>query len=1074
MPKKDEYVKDSWTLSNFALAELKDGNIKRALQTAEKISDDFERLQTLKHIVEMQIKAGDLKNAIKISREVKVVSHRSFLLIRIAETQAELGDAKKAEQILDQAIQSAKKIDTVANRSQVLCDIAEAQFKIYNTEKAEQILDQAVQIAKKINRKAQRLRMLDYIAEVQAKAGNRFVKGNIQKTKINTVDKTAREWFDKGFALSKFGRYSEARDCYDKALEINPKDVESWNGKGLVLHKLCKYEGAVECYEKCLEINPEYENALNNKKKAMAKLEELEKEHKLKLEAEMILKEAERHMVNKNFGEAINSFEKSVGMFDIGFNKSHIIKGKIEKAGKLKFETEKQEAVILKKAEQLLANKKFDEALNTLEKSLKIFKENGLNAKSINDEIKHVNKIKNEMAKQEAEQIFKEAERHFVNKNFDEAIKQFEKSLKIFESIGLNATNIRTKIKQANKLIFETEKQEALILKKTDQFLADNKFDEALIALKKSLKSFEGNGLNTKVINEKIKQVNNLKNEIAKQEIECILKEAEQYLADENFDKAITTFEKSLEMSDNLGLNAILIRDKMEQVNCLKEKDGSATIVGTREHEMQLSQQTLIPENEQNLKDDLTEYYKEEIVEIESSNQFDIDLSDIISVELPEKLDYEKPCVIKFTANNLFEMNLNKLMLDFSTSKPYFDIPDIIEFPPLQPGISLNKYIEIKPLYEGVLKLEMNIKSNQMQSKKIFEINCIRNQPEPHVNQNIEQKRSSSKGVLKLISENNNLISIKRGFSHRDGRFIWFKTKVENNSQYPIRDVKVHLSLPPTLHCEFPKSPELTIGDIESGETLACEFRLKPTACTKSMVNGYVVYKGISGELQTFIMRGKEIETCHPNLEHLPQSFADVAKTISSKDLHKDSEHIRLEGIGLVDTTNLLIKTAEWMNMYHVEDNGHEGQLIFVGRQKVEQTMVIARATVREDCIKVKCYVEREEVMVGFLVEFIEYLEELIASSVKPSKDLIYRLQDHFDNINDSLAFDPSKATIFTQLNKVHEICRCVDKNISKEIAGFVDEVQKFSESEEKLDEATIISLKRYIDSWNEVMRRKI
>lgn len=316
-------------------------------------------------------------------------------------------------------------------------------------------------------------------------------------------------------------------------------------------------------------------------------------------------------------------------------------------------------------------------------------------------------------------------------------------------------------------------------------------------------------------------------------------------------------------------------------------------------------------------------------------------------------------------------------------------------------------------------------------------------------------------------------ITIKRGYTHR-GRFIRFKTKVENNSQYPIRDVKVHLSIPSTLSCESPKIPESTIGDIEAGETLACEFLLKPTACTTATVKGYLVYKDISGEIQTLTLRGKEIETCRPNLEHLPLTFADVIETISLKQLYKDSEHIRLDGIGPTDARPLLLKTAEWMNMHHVEDSGHEDQLIFVGRQKVEQTMVIARAAVQGDGVKIRCYVEREDLVAGFLAEFTENLEELVASFVKPSKDMIFRLQDHFDNIDDALSFDPSKDTIFTHLNKAYEICKVVDKAVSKEIAEFVDHIQMVKGHKDRLDDADITRLKQSIDSWNEVIRGKV
>lgn len=347
----------------------------------------------------------------------------------------------------------------------------------------------------------------------------------------------------------------------------------------------------------------------------------------------------------------------------------------------------------------------------------------------------------------------------------------------------------------------------------------------------------------------------------------------------------------------------------------------------------------------------------------------------------------------------------------------------------------------------------------------------IKNNKESQLIHNNAKKSKTSNEILNKMQ--NETITIKRGCTHR-GRFIRFKVKIENNSSSPLRDVKVHLSLPSTLICESPKSPESTIGDIESGETLACEFLLKPTACTTANVKGYMMYKDISGEIQTLTMRGKEIETCRPNLEHLPLTFADVTETISSKQLYKDSEHIRLDGISLADVWPLLLKTAQWMNMHHVEDNGHDDQLIFVGRQKVEQTMVIARAALRPDGVKIRCYVEREDLVAGFLAEFAENLEELAVSSAKPSSDVIWRVMDMFEEIEDTLVYNPSKDQIFTYLNKAHEICRGVDKGISKEISAFVDNVQMVKEHKDKLDESDITTLKQNIDSWNEVMRGKV
>jgi tetratricopeptide (TPR) repeat protein len=60
---------------------------------------------------------------------------------------------------------------------------------------------------------------------------------------------------DKGIALYNLGRYEEAIVCYDKLLEINPKDVDALYNKGVALSDLGRYGEAIVCYDKLLVIN---------------------------------------------------------------------------------------------------------------------------------------------------------------------------------------------------------------------------------------------------------------------------------------------------------------------------------------------------------------------------------------------------------------------------------------------------------------------------------------------------------------------------------------------------------------------------------------------------------------------------------------------------------------------------------------------------------------------------------------------------------------------------------------------------------------------------------------------------
>ena len=78
----------------------------------------------------------------------------------------------------------------------------------------------------------------------------------------------AEEWFNKGFSLGEQGKFDEAIECYDKALENDPQYADAWHNKGFALVEQGSYYEAIKCCNRGLDIDPESAATWNNKGRA--------------------------------------------------------------------------------------------------------------------------------------------------------------------------------------------------------------------------------------------------------------------------------------------------------------------------------------------------------------------------------------------------------------------------------------------------------------------------------------------------------------------------------------------------------------------------------------------------------------------------------------------------------------------------------------------------------------------------------------------------------------------------------------------------------------------------------------
>ena len=57
------------------------------------------------------------------------------------------------------------------------------------------------------------------------------------------------------------GQYENALSSFEEAILLNQNDPDLWNMKGITLRSLGRYDEAIECFNKSLEIDPRDKNS---------------------------------------------------------------------------------------------------------------------------------------------------------------------------------------------------------------------------------------------------------------------------------------------------------------------------------------------------------------------------------------------------------------------------------------------------------------------------------------------------------------------------------------------------------------------------------------------------------------------------------------------------------------------------------------------------------------------------------------------------------------------------------------------------------------------------------------------
>ncbi|WP_299292261.1 tetratricopeptide repeat protein [Nitrosopumilus sp.] len=60
----------------------------------------------------------------------------------------------------------------------------------------------------------------------------------------------------KGQSFMEDGKFEDALGVFEQALLLNQDDPDLWNHKGVALRSLGRYDESVECFNRSLEIDP--------------------------------------------------------------------------------------------------------------------------------------------------------------------------------------------------------------------------------------------------------------------------------------------------------------------------------------------------------------------------------------------------------------------------------------------------------------------------------------------------------------------------------------------------------------------------------------------------------------------------------------------------------------------------------------------------------------------------------------------------------------------------------------------------------------------------------------------------
>ena len=123
---------------------------------------------------------------------------------------------------------------------------------------------------------------------------------------------SAEAWNEEANSLCGIGKYDEAIKCLDKAIELDPTNLQFWNNKSVIFCNQGNYEDAMQCLDKIIFIDPRFSAALNSKGEILMKMGRYSEAIKYINRAIEIDPEYEPALINKEAAQKALGIDKKI------------------------------------------------------------------------------------------------------------------------------------------------------------------------------------------------------------------------------------------------------------------------------------------------------------------------------------------------------------------------------------------------------------------------------------------------------------------------------------------------------------------------------------------------------------------------------------------------------------------------------------------------------------------------------------------------------------------------------------------------------------------------------------------